>query len=244
MFGQLKENIYYNIQKQKDNAEEAAKQFGKYFSTLKESKELKVLHNLYAMVESAHFENETIAIQFLDESIKEYMHFRDQNLRGKASDLPKLQEMAAAAVQAQVSERVKALDNLLFNENLNVKEKFDQKIILIKDLTKSREKKVNREEMLSNLGKKVNDQVTKLTVEQKEALEVFLERDEKKIHDYFNNLIETTINSIDNHLVKEEKVEVVTQMVATRRKLQELKNQSPEIGIVELVLDLKQGLDA
>jgi hypothetical protein len=237
MFGQLKENIFYSLDQVKSNPDELKARFNNYVSALKSSSTLKKLHEVYEQIEKAQFDNETIALQFIDECLAELKGF-------DKSELAKLTSLVNENVKVKTSIRIKAFDELLFNESLNIKNKYDQKTLVIKQLTKTNQKKVDYKEIITNLDKKVNTSVAKLTTEQKEALEIFVENDNAKLKTYYTNLIESTIDLIETKLLSEDNVDINKTLIASKRKLKELQNEAPNIETVERIVELKADLNA
>lgn len=239
MFGQLKENIYLSFDKAKNNPDELkVKVFG-YFKALKESNSLREMHDLYTLVETASFDSEVIANGFIDECVTK---LRDIS-KDSEVEIGKLHTLVSEGIEAKISDKIKALDRLVF-ENLNLKDKYDQKTLLIKQLTQSQDKKVDYKEMISNLDKKVNTQVSKLTTEQKQALEIFMENDESKMKGYYTSLIESAIETLEEKILATESVEVNRTLIASKKKLQQYKSQTPNIAIVDSIIELKQDLSA
>lgn len=236
MFGQLKENIFYGFQEAKNNPDELKAKFNGYVSTLKASPSLKKLHETYELIEKASFDSETIAAEFINECLAEL----------KNVDKNEIEKLIPLAVSKGVSlpSRIVAFDQLVFNENMNLKDKYDQKTMLIKQLTKSNEKKVDYKEMINTLDKKVNNKVGKLTNEQKEALDVFIENNESKIKTYYGSLIESTIDSIENRLINEDSIDINKSLIASKKKLQSLKDKNPTIDTVDSIIELKNDLNA
>jgi hypothetical protein len=239
MFGQLRENILLNLESSKKSPAELKAKFASFTTTLKESKELYTLYQIYEMVETAKFENQAIAKEFLDECLNRCEVVKDK-MRGKDGFAP-LRPLAEGQT-AKLSPITKALDAILF-ENLNTKEKYDQKAALIKSLT-DKTQKPDFKEMITTLDKKVTTQVGKLTTEQKEALEVFMENDQAKQQKYFTTLVESTIEAVEEKILATESVETNRKLIEVKKRLQQLKSQSPNIEAVDSILELKADLNA
>lgn len=236
MFGQLKENILHNLDLAKDTPKLLKTKFAVFTKTLKESKDLKQFYNIYDIVESAQFANEAIAKEFLDECLIVLGSLNK-------TEVDKLKDLAEG-VNVKTSPKAQALDQLLFNENLNLREKYDQKMLLIKHLTKITEKKVDYKEMVQSLDKKVNSQVSKMTNEQREALDLFIENDESKLNTYYKTLVESTIDSLENKILATESVEENRTLIQVRKKLKLMESEKPSIDNVDTIIELKLTLDA
>ena len=136
--------------------------------------------------------------------------------------------------------RTKLLDQLVFNQKLTIKERYDNKVKLIKSLTEKVDKVNAGQEVFSNLDKKVNSDITQMTAHQKEALNIFLENDLSKIKDYYKSLVEGLIDSIDSLTLESTDTDEVKKIIETKRKLIKMKNESASISSVDTLLELKE----
>lgn len=237
MFGQLRETILTSLAHTKANPVELKNKFAKYTKVLKESKDLNSYYSLYEQVETAYFEDISVAKEFLDECLVELK-------KSDIKSLNKLRVMSEENVSrgevVEISERTMILDQLVFNSRLTIKEKFDYKVRLIKNLTAKVEKPISRQDKFNSLDKKVNSEVIKMSNQQKEALSIFLENDITKIKDYYTVLVESLLETIDDLTLETGDPDEVKKIIETRRKLINMKNEGASIGSVDILLQLKE----
>ena len=232
MFGQLRENILTSLALIKDNQVELKNKFAKYTKVLKESTDLNSYYSLYEQVETAYFADSATAKEFLDECLSALKKVDIKSV----NKLKVLSEGKDVVVLA----RTKLLDQLVFNQKLTIKERYDNKVKLIKSLTEKVDKVNAGQEVFSNLDKKVNSDITQMTAHQKEALNIFLENDLSKIKDYYKSLVEGLIDSIDSLTLESTDTDEVKKIIETKRKLIKMKNESASISSVDTLLELKE----
>ena len=133
------------------------------------------------------------------------------------------------------------LDQLLFNEQLDLKNRAIIKTALIKQITKD-DYKESFTENLESANSNLNEKLNKLNEEQKFVLELFVENDSKKIKDYYFLLINETENIIENLIIESSDSNVTKKLVEVKRKLISLKKEKTSISNVEKIMDLKNSL--
>ena len=132
------------------------------------------------------------------------------------------------------------LDQLVFNENLSLKDKATFKVKLTKQITNRSTEKINHEEAFNTLHDKINENVSKLNENQIEILNLFIENDSQKINDYYTNLINEVTDIVENNIVATDNGEVIKRLVEVKKKLNTLKTQKPNIDEVEKIISLKE----
>ena len=187
MFGILKENVLNKLEKTyNDNGETVfKKEFNQYIKTIKENKDLKEFYEVYDLFNQVNFDDESIAKEFVDESINYLKQFNLDTVKLLESMLAsedKLNSLHEESIEYK-------LDQLVFNENLDLKDKAIFKVKLIKQITNRNTEKVNHQEAFNTLHDKINENVSKLNENQIELLNLFIENDSQKINDYYTNLI-------------------------------------------------------
>jgi hypothetical protein len=236
MFGVLNEALLNTLESAylKLNEGHFKKQFNKYVRTILENKTIKEFYNIYGQFKNIKFDNELIATHFLDESLK-YLNQFDKN------EIKLLTTLIEGDVDVEVDDYIDSLDQLIFNENLNVYDRAEHKVKLIKHLTTNKEKQ-NSEDNFNSLHKKVNNKIDTLNTNQKKVVELFIENDNQKIKDFYLNLIEETRALIDNKTIETDDVNVIKKLTEVNVRLRELKNEPPLIEEIEKIIELKESL--
>jgi hypothetical protein len=234
MFGLLKENIINNLEK--TYIDKGEKQFKKDFNTfmkvIKESKDLKKIYNIYSLYENIHFDNETIAREFVEESIQQ-LKTLDKN------SLISLKTLTESVDELPKNSRYYYLDQLAFNEKVSIKNKVEYKINLINSLVKENKNNENLINLISNADKTINENLNKLTEEQVEVVNMLIENDSQKITNYYTNLVNETQDLIDNKIIEsKDSNDTVIKLIETKRKLKSLSKEA-NVNNIELILDLK-----
>jgi len=237
MFGILKENVLNKLEKTyNDNGETVfKKEFNQYIKTIKENKDLKEFYEVYDLFNQVNFDDESIAKEFVDESINYLKQFNLDTVKLLESMLAsedKLNSLHEESIEYK-------LDQLVFNENLDLKDKAIFKVKLIKQITNRNTEKVNHQEAFNTLHDKINENVSKLNENQIELLNLFIENDSQKINDYYTNLINEVTDIVENNIVATDNGEVIKRLVEVKKKLNTLKTQKPNIDEVEKIISLK-----
>lgn len=233
MFGLLKENILSNLEKTHLNGDEKTfkKEFVKFFKVIKENKELKEFYEIYDLFNKVNFDDLDVAKEFIEESVK-YLNTFDKS---KIKLLGKLSENTNNLPQNSIERK---LDQLLFNKNLSIKDRAILKIDLAKSITN---KKIDANYLnhFDKLNQKINENLSKLSDEEKEVLELFVENDTKKIQDFYHNLIKETENMVENKILGSKEIDVIKTLVEVKKRLNDLKAETPTLQEVEKIYNLK-----
>lgn len=239
MFGILKENILNKLEKTYNDKGEKVfkKQFNEYIKTIKGNKNLKEFYEVYDLFNLVNFDDEVIAKEFVEESITYLKQF-------DRSDIKKLEPILESEqiIPIHESSIEYKLDQLVFNENINLKDKAILKVNLIKQITNRETTKTNHQEAFNRLHNKINENVSKLTENQIEILNLFIENDNQKINQFYSNLIDEVTNIVENNIIKSENGEVIKKLVEVKKKLNTLKLDKPNIDEVEKIISLKESL--
>ena len=237
MFGVIKENILGKLEKTYTDGDVTSfkKEFNRYIKTIKENKDLKEFYEVYDLFNQVNFDDESIAKEFVDESINYLKQFNLDTVKLLESMLAsedKLNSLHEESIEYK-------LDQLVFNENLDLKDKAIFKVKLIKQITNRNTEKVNHQEAFNTLHDKINENVSKLNENQIELLNLFIENDSQKINDYYTNLINEVTDIVENNIVATDNGEVIKRLVEVKKKLNTLKTQKPNIDEVEKIISLK-----
>lgn len=233
MFGQIKENILTEMAVLKNSPKELKIKFSKFTKVLKDSKDLSQFYNLYEQVESAHFENDSISKEFLNECLSQL-----NNL-----DILEIEKLKALSETANVklSKRTELLDKLVFGK-LSITERINTKFELISFISESKKSEKDFKEAITLFDKKLKEDDFNLSEEQKNLLTLFVEDDEVKINDVYKNLIESTTDILDNIILNSENITEAKKIIETKKKLIKLKSEKPSINVIDEINQLKQSL--
>ena len=237
MFGYLKDNILNQLEKVyiSEGEKPFKKEFHNFIKVIKENNSLKEYYEMYDLFNQVNFDDESIAKEFVEESLK---HLKSFN----SGEVKKLEPFINGKEKKKLAERSInfKLDQLLFNENINIKDKVTHKIDLIKLLVNRENKPTTYNEGFINLQSRINENVGKLNEAQTQILELFVENDSKKINDYYTNLINETTDLVDRKVLATENIEVAKTLLEVKIKLSDLKKLAPNIEEIENIIDLKE----
>lgn len=238
MFGIIKENVLSQLEKTYNDKGEKVfkKEFNQYIKTIKENKNLKEFYEVYDLFNQVNFDNEAVAKEFVDESISYLKQFDKTEVKILESILETTEQLKPVHTDSIEFK----LDHLIFNENLNLKDKAIYKIDLIKQITNRSITKVNHQEAFGVLHDKINENVSKLNETQIEVLDLFVENDNQKINNFYSNLINEVETIVENNIINTESSEVIKRLVEVKKKLNQLKSQTPNINEVEKIISLKE----
>ena len=131
MFGILKENVLNKLEKTyNDNGEKVfKKEFNQYIKTIKENKNLKEFYEVYDLFNQVNFDNEAVAKEFVEESIAYLKQFDKSEVKKLESILEteQIKPLHEDSIEFK-------LDHLIFNENINLKDKAIYKVELTKQI--------------------------------------------------------------------------------------------------------------
>jgi hypothetical protein len=238
MFGVIKENILGKLEKTYTDGDVTSfkKEFNRYIKTIKENKDLKEFYEVYDLFKQVNFDDIDIAKEFVEESISYLKQFNK-------SEVDKLTELTESLHKLNEKTIEFKLDQLIFNENISLKEKAQYKVELIKQITKKENTKIDYKDSFEALHKKINENVSKLNTEQTQALELFIENDVNKINDFYQNLINDTETIVENKILNSENSEVVKKLVEVKKRLNSLKEENPTIIEIEKIINLKESFN-
>ena len=157
MFGAINESVLNNLEKiyLEEGDEIFKKEFNKYIKTIKENKDLKEFYGVYDLFKQVNFDDESIAKEFVEESIN-YLKSFDKT---QITKLGYIEEPASTNNDASIEYK---LDQLIFNESINLKDKATLKVKLIKQITKKDKEAINYKSKFKVLHEKINENVSKL----------------------------------------------------------------------------------
>ncbi len=237
MFGQLKESILSNLEKTYQNKGEKdfKESFAKYVKVLKENNTLREFTEVYDLLNTMRFEDESIAKEFVEESIE---HLKSFNL----SDVDKLKNLTEEkiSIEGTINE---SIDKLVFSKKLSLVEKVKHKTNLIKHLTRAEKSVESLTESIDKINNSLTEKISKLNEEQVKVLNLFAENDESAINDYYTNLIESTQNVVEETINNADDIIIVKKLLEVRTKLNEMKNEKPSLETIDNIIDLKKSFE-
>lgn len=235
MFGLLKENILNKLENVYSEQGEAQfkSEFAKFMKTIKESKDLKQFYNIYAAVNEAEFNEFSLAKDFVDECVS-YLNSLNK------SEVNKLKTILESEAKDNPGTINNYLDQLVFNSNLTIKEKYEYKTKLISSILKEGvEDRKNCIKVINNNDQKIAESIKGLNESQIAIIDLFVENDQDKIKDFFSALIAETQEKIDNKIIEsKDKSDMVINLIEAKRKLKTM-IADPTLENIEAVLTLK-----
>lgn len=235
MFGLLKENILNKLENvYSDQGEATFKvEFAKFMKTIKESKDLKEFYNTYAAINEAEFSEFALAKDFIDECLT-YMGGLNK------SEISKLKPLAEAETESKSGLINHYLDQLVFNSNISIREKYEYKTKLISSILKENiEERKNYVKVINKTDDKITESIKDLNEDQLAVIDLFVENDESKIKSFYGTLINETQERIDNKIIEcKDKNDVVLNLIEAKKKLKNMLSE-PSISNIETVLQLK-----
>lgn len=237
MFGQLKESILSNLEKTyKDNGEkDFKKSFTKYVKVLKENNTLREFNEVYDLLNTMRFNDESIAKDFVEESIA---HLKSFDL----SVVDKLKTLIenTVSIKGTVNE---SIDQLVFSKKLSLVEKVSHKTNLIKHLIRVEKSNESLKESIDKINNSLVDKISKLNEEQVKVLNLFAENDESAINNYYTTLVESTQAMVEETINKSDDIIVVKKLLEVRTKLNGMKNEKPSLETIDNIIDLKKSFE-
>ena len=236
MFGLLKENILTKLEKLHNSNKDAkfTSEFKKFAKIIYSDNVLKEFYEIYNLYKTVNFDDNEIAKEFVEESLK-YLYQFDKTHVKKLESIMTLQE--TYVLPKKTNEFL--LDQLIFNESINIKDKATYKVQLVRNITNRNKTSVDLNN-IDTLYNKLTENVNQLTPEQKETLELFFENDEKKIINFYSGLINETHILVENNILNADNYnDVVKKLVEVKRRLEEMRKEVPDIEQIEKLLTLK-----
>jgi hypothetical protein len=235
MFGTIKESILNKLEKTYTESGENVfkKEFNRYIQTIKENKDLKEFYEVYDLFKQINFDDAEVAKAFVEESVN-YLKMFDKN------QIDKLSVLVDTIENINENTLYYKLDQIVFNENLSLKDKAQLKVNLIRQITKKDNSEINYKESFDTLHNKINENVSKLNEEQTKILELFIENDSEKINKFYTELITSTESLVENNIVNSESSEVIKKLVEVKKRLNTLKTEKPNIEEIEKLISLKE----
>jgi len=237
MFGLLKENILNRLEETyliEGNETNFKVEFNKFMNVVKNDKDLKNLYEMYISYNDVTFDDYDIAKEFVNESI-DFLKKVDKKSISKLENLIgdyEFKKLKTESIEFK-------LDQLVFNENLSVKDKFLYKANLIKQLTQGDKPIGNFTENFNVLTNELNENISKLNEVESEVLNLFVENDLSKIKNYYQNLINETTDLVEDKILVTENIETMKRLVEVKRRLKTLKGEEPTIDQVGIIIELK-----
>lgn len=237
MFGQLKESILSNLEETyKNNGEKDFKQsFAKYVKVLRENNTLREFNEVYDLLNTMKFKDESIAKEFVEESITHLKSF-DLSVVDKLKTLTE----NTVSIKGTVNE---SIDQLVFNKKLSLVEKVSHKTNLVKHLVREEKSTESLKESIDKINNSLANKISKLNEEQVKVLNLFAENDESSINNYYTTLIESTQGMVEETINKSDDIIVVKKLLEVRTKLNEMKNEKPSLETIDNIIDLKKSFE-
>ena len=238
MFGTIKESILSKLEKTYASGDETSfkKEFNRYIRTIKENKDLKEFYEVYDLFKQVNFDDSDIAKEFVEESI----NYLKQYDKAQVDKLANLNESIEKLDESTIEFK---LDQLIFNENVSLKDKAKYKVELVKQITNKENKKIDYKSSFETLHTKINENVSKLNETQAMVLDLFIENDSQKIKNFYTDLISETENIVENKILASENLEVVKKLIEVKQRLNTLKSETPNIVEIEKIISLKESFN-
>ena len=238
MFGTIKENILNKLEQTQSSGDENGfkKEFNRYIRTIKENKDLKEFYEVYDLFKQVNFDDVDVAKEFVEESIKYLKQYDAKQIDKLINLVEKVEKINENSIDFK-------LDQLIFNENVSLKEKAKYKVEISKHITKKQDEKINYKDIFGTLHNKITENVAKLNSEQTRALELFIENDSEKIKNFYHNLINETETIVENNIVNSENSDVIKKLIEVKKRLNTLKTETPNIVEIEKIIDLKESFN-
>jgi hypothetical protein len=238
MFGTIKENILNKLEKTYTEGGEGVfkKEFNKYIKTIKENKDLKEFYEVYDLFKQVNFDDTDVAKEFVEESVSYLKTFDKTQIDKLSSLVNSIEGINENSVEYK-------LDQIVFNENISLKDKAQIKVDLIKKITKKENTQISYKESFDTLHSKINENVSKLNEEQTKALELFIENNTEKIDGFYKDLITSTESIVENKIIESESLDVIKTLVEVKKRLNILKNEKPNIIEIEKIISLKESFN-
>jgi hypothetical protein len=237
MFGILKENVLNKLEETYTNKgeKEFKKEFYSFIKLIKENKNLKEFYEVYDLFKQVNFNSEETAKEFIEESVKYLKSFNknDFALLEKILESRERKPLYPETIEYK-------LDQLVFNENINLQDRAIFKVNLIKQIVNKDNQKVDYKQTIDTLYTKINENVSKLNEDQAKVLDLFIENDNKKINNYYQNLINETAELVDQKVIKTENVDVAKKLLEVKVRLNNLKSEVPTVSEIEKIISLKE----
>jgi hypothetical protein len=238
MFGTIKENILNKLEKTYTEGGETVfkKEFNNYIKTIKENKDLKEFYEVYDLFKQVNFDDTDVAKEFVEESVSYLKTFDKTQIDKLSSLVNSIEGINENSVEYK-------LDQIVFNENISLKDKAQIKVDLIKKITKKENTQISYKESFDTLHSKINENVSKLNEEQTKALELFIENNTEKIDGFYKDLITSTESIVENKIIESESLDVIKTLVEVKKRLNILKNEKPNIIEIEKIISLKESFN-
>lgn len=240
MFGILKENVLTKLEETYANKGEKdfKKEFYSFIKVIKENKNLKEFYEVYDLFKQVNFNNEETAKEFVEESIKYLKSFNK-------TDFALLEQILESRDKKPLyPESIEyKLDQLVFNENINLHDKAVHKVNLIKQIVNRENQKVEYKQTLDKLYTRINENVSKLNEDQAKVLDLFIENDSKKINNFYQNLINETAELVDKKVIQTENVDVAKKLLEVKVRLNNLKSETPTVAEIDKIIALKESFN-
>jgi hypothetical protein len=237
MFGVLKENVLNKLEETYANKgeKEFKKDFYSFIKVIKENKNLKEFYEVYDLFKQVNFLDEQTAKEFIEESVKYLKGFNKNNFGLLEQILGGKEKKTLNPDSVEYK-----LDQLVFNENINLQDKVVIKVNLMKQIVNKNNEKIDYQQTINQLYSKINENVSKLNETQTKVLDLFIENDNKKINEYYQNLITETTELVDQKVIKSDNVDVAKRLLEVKIKLNNLKSETPSVSEIEKIVSLKE----
>jgi hypothetical protein len=237
MFGVLKENVLNKLEETYTNKgeKEFKKDFYSFIKVIKENKNLKEFYEVYDLFKQVNFLDEQTAKEFIEESVKYLKGFNKNNFGLLEQILGAKEKKTLNPDSVEYK-----LDQLVFNENINLQDKVVIKVNLMKQIVNKNNEKIDYQQTINQLYSKINENVSKLNETQTKVLDLFIENDNKKINEYYQNLITETTELVDQKVIKSDNVDVAKRLLEVKIKLNNLKSETPSVSEIEKIVSLKE----
>ena len=234
MFGKLKESVLSSLESTMTNKGEKdfKSEFAEYIKVLKEDNVLREFNETYNLLNDLKFDDELMALAFVDESIK-----RLKEIDGTSTD--KLSKLTEETID--ISGTINhSIDELVFNKNLSIVDKVEHKTKLVRNVIKNSVNSEELNESIDSITLRLNNKVSQLNEEQIKVLNLFSDNDESKINEYYTKLINEVSGLVNKTINESNDIIIVKKLLSVNARLNEMSNNKPTLEAIDDVLDLKK----
>lgn len=239
MYGHYKEIILENLntyyQKNEDKFDVV---LNKYTQMLKENKTIKAFDDVYNLIENSQFDEQFYAKEFLEECIDYLKNLNKKELK-EAKKLAKTLDQQEFKNKNKIRENI---DKVVFSNNLE--ERTNSKIRLINHLVgQNNENNPVNEDLQPVVDSLIENRLTRtlgqLNEQELKVVKSYINND-NSLNEEFKKLVDQTENILENKKNEYNDNEKINLIENSKKKLNEMKNKTPNEEDIEKLLNLKE----
>lgn len=241
-FGLLKEQILVNLEKKySDDRQLFQENVKKFVKTLKQSRVLTEMFQLYNELMQSHFDDPSYAKDYITEVVN---YLRTLKITDHDRQLLESLERADLKV-ADCDPYVIALDTLVFGSKKNIKERLEAQQFLTQKLVTEQKAVVDpklRGVFLDILKKKIQSRLGNLSESELKALTAFAEGDQEALLANYIHLVDDNISAIEEQISQHGgSPDTFAKLRQAKERLAEMRDAQPTLTNLEKLLVLKEG---